>query len=105
MASGGRLWRGRLALGLAAGSAAASGRPGQTPGREFVISVPGIPGPYCAYGIEKRLRELPGIGRVELDWNEERIKAMVTAGHTVTSVQIRDAVERSEYPYRYRIEP
>ena len=44
---------GGIGLPLEAASAAGDG--------EIIVSVPGIPGPYCAYGVEKRLLELGGI--------------------------------------------
>lgn len=30
------------------------------------VAVPGIPGPYCAYGTQKRLLEIPGVQKVEI---------------------------------------
>lgn len=71
----------------------------------LTISVPGIPGPYCMYGIEKRLRALPGMARIELRWREEEIRVEAAAGATFTPADLRAAVERAEYPYRYTVEP
>lgn len=71
--------------------------------RNVIVSVPGIPGPYCAYGVEKRLFELAGVRRVELLWEKEQIRVSIKDDKTVTSEQIRTAFERSEYPYEYKI--
>lgn len=68
-----------------------------------VIAVPGIPGPYCAYGAEKRLLEVPGVARVATRWHEERIVVTLAPGALVTIRDLRRAVERSKYPYRYEI--
>ena len=73
-------------------------------GREIIVSVPGIPGPYCAYGVEKRLLERDGIQRVELLWKEEKIRIVIAEGKTVTRDQIMAAVEEADYPYEYEIE-
>lgn len=71
--------------------------------KEIILSVPGIPGPYCAYGVEKRLLELDGIVRVELHWKDETIRAVIAEGRTVTAEQIRTAVKLADYPYEYSI--
>ncbi len=71
--------------------------------RVVIVSVPGIPGPYCAYGVEKRLFELDGISRVDLLWEKEQIRVSIKDDKTVTSEKILAAFERSEYPYDYEI--
>ena len=71
--------------------------------RNVIVSVPGIPGPYCAYGVEKRLLELAGVRRVDLLWEKEQIRVSIKDDKTVTSEQILAAFERSEYPYDYKI--
>lgn len=69
----------------------------------IILSVPGIPGPYCAYGVEKRLLELDGIVRVELRWKDETIRAVIVEGKAVTADQVRMAVKKADYPYEYTI--
>ncbi len=71
--------------------------------KESILSVPGIPGPSCAFGVEKRLLELDGIVRVELHWKDETIRAVIAEGRTVTTEQIRNAVKLADYPYEYSI--
>lgn len=73
--------------------------------RQLTISVPGIPGPYCMYGIEKRLAEMPEIEQIDLRWDAEEIRITVKPGASVTRRQLEDAVERAEYPYTYSISP
>lgn len=71
--------------------------------RDIIVSVPGIPGPYCAYGAEKRLLELDGVERVELLWKEERLRIVIAAGKVVTAKQIEAAMKRADYPYDYSV--
>ena len=71
--------------------------------RQFIISVPGIPGPYCAYGIEKRLLELPGVKRVALVWKEAQVTATIADDSSLTAAQIEEAVRRADYPYNYKV--
>ncbi|OFW39738.1 MAG: hypothetical protein A3F70_01730 [Acidobacteria bacterium RIFCSPLOWO2_12_FULL_67_14] len=75
---------------------------GQPP-RGVTIAVPGIPGPYCMYGIEKRLAEMPEIEQIDLRWDAEEIRITVKRGASVTRQQLEDAIERAEYPYKYSI--
>ncbi len=71
---------------------------------EIIISVPGIPGPYCAYGVEKRLLEIDGIKNVSIRWQKEQIRAELEPGSQVSELEIRQAVERADYPYDYSVE-
>ena len=73
------------------------------PQQEIVISVPGIPGPYCAYGVEKRLLELKVIDRVQLLWEKEQIRATLKPGGTITESELAKLMARADYPYDYNI--
>jgi hypothetical protein len=73
------------------------------PQRGITISVPGIPGPYCMYGFEKRLVEMPEIEQIDLRWDAEEIRIAVKPGASVTRRQLEDAIQRAEYPYHYSI--
>ncbi|HEY1145967.1 MAG TPA: hypothetical protein VGE84_06475 [Allosphingosinicella sp.] len=98
VARGGRFAGLALLLGLAGRAYAEK----QT-GREIVISVPEVPGPYCVYSIDKRVRELTGVQRVDFLWPQEKLRVMLAADSRVTASDVRQAVERSEYPYRYTV--
>ncbi|MBI4264676.1 MAG: hypothetical protein HY657_09890 [Acidobacteria bacterium] len=69
----------------------------------ITISVPGIPGPYCMYGIEKRLAEIPEIERIDLRWDAEEIRITVRPGASLARQQLDGAIDRAEYPYTYSI--
>lgn len=71
---------------------------------EITISVPGVPGPYCMYGVEKRLAARPEVADVRLDWAEEEIRIALKPGARTTEERIEEAIQRAEYPYEYRIE-
>lgn len=73
------------------------------PQRGVTIAVPGIPGPYCMYGIEKRLAEMPEIEQIDLRWDTEEIRITVKPGASLTRRQLEDAIERADYPYTYSI--
>ena len=75
----------------------------QSSSGDIIIAIPGVPGPYCVYGIEKRLGEQQGIERVDLLWEDEQIRIVLTAGSRLTEADVREAVEGSEYPYPYQV--
>lgn len=71
--------------------------------KEIVIAVPGIPGPYCAYGLEKRLLELPGATSVSTLWDRERIVLRLRDDARIGVADIERAVKRADYPYDYEV--
>ena len=73
------------------------------PQQEIVISVPGVPGPYCAYGVEKRLLELKVIDRVQLLWEKEQIRATLKPGGEITESELAKLMASADYPYGYNI--
>ncbi len=68
---------------------------------EIIVSVPGIPGPYCAYGAEKRLLEMDGVQQVILLWQEEQIRVLIEDGSSVTPADVKKAFQKADYPYKY----
>lgn len=69
----------------------------------IVISVPNIPGPYCAYGVEKRLLELEGVDEVQTSWEREQIRIVTKEKARLTADGIKQAIKRADYPYTYDI--
>lgn len=94
---------GVVAVGGGGGAGQAAASPGAAEERAVVIEVPGIPGPYCAYGIEKRLRNAPEVARIETDWEAEEMRVYPTPQRLLSREIVRRAVEASEYPYEYTI--
>lgn len=87
-----------VVLGVIRGPVGAQAR------NEITITVPDVPGPYCVYGIEKRLREMPDVAGVRLLWEQDEIRVVPKEGADLTREQIEAAIERAEYPYAYSIE-
>ncbi len=71
--------------------------------KEIVLAVPGIPGPYCAYGVEKRLLEVEGIIEVRTMWTREEILIVTNDEAAITAERIDQAVKQADYPYSYEI--
>lgn len=87
---------GAIGMTLSAGSAT------DAVAKEIILEVPGIPGPYCAYGAEKRLLEIAGVTEVKTLWETAQIR-VVTSDRTITADDIRRAMDRADYPYKYEI--
>lgn len=88
-----------LALGVAAAPArssapaAASPAPQQNaPFDAFEVRVNGMACPFCAYGIEKKLRALPGAREVKVDLEAGRATFEAPAG-TVSREQVQKAIK------------
>lgn len=74
-----------------------------TQAKEIILNVPGIPGPYCAYGVEKRLLEIGGVTQVKTLWDTAQIRVVTSDRARITADDIRRAIERADYPYKYEI--
>ena len=88
-----------LALGVAAAlplsraSASAAPAPLQKGDLDaFEVRVNGLACPFCAYGIEKKLRALPGAREVKVDLEGGRATFEAPAG-TVSKEQVQKAIK------------
>jgi len=71
-------------VSLTAGSAMA-----QT---KYVISVDGLSCPFCAYGLEKKLKKVKDVESVTIDLNEGEVVVIAKAGATIKEESLRKAV-------------
>ena len=91
---GGRLARlgAILLLGLSVGAEARAG--------EFVLRVDGLACPFCAYGIEKKLLEVPGVEGIEVLLDEGRIVLELSPETSLEVAALDAAVERAGFTLR-----
>jgi copper chaperone CopZ len=93
----------RTLVTCAVGAVLWAAGPATSIAKEIVLSVPGIPGPYCAYGIEKRVMELDGVEEVKLSWESQQITIVMREQARITADEIKQAVRKADYPYKYEI--
>jgi len=75
-----------LALGLSVGGLAfADDSP-------YQIRVDGLSCPFCSYGIEKKLRALPGVKQVEVNMESGMVTVHMIPETTVSDEQLKKAV-------------
>ncbi len=60
--------------------------------QQYKIGVDGLACPFCAYGIEKKLRAIPGARDVKVDLEEGRATFEAPSG-AVTEQQVKQAVK------------
>ena len=76
-------------VSLTAGSAMA-----QT---KHVIGVDGMSCPFCAYGLEKKLKKVKDVESVTIDLNEGEVVVIAKAGATIKEESLRRAVKEAGF--------
>lgn len=66
-------------------------------GRQAVITVDGLQCPFCAYGIQKQLKKLPGATKVEVELAKNQAIVSFKPGADVTDDQLREAVRKAGF--------
>lgn len=77
------------ALGLATTAIAAQPR--------YQIQVDGLACPFCAYGIEKKLRAIPSVERVETNIKEGTVVVVMKDGATLDRPRVERAVREAGF--------
>jgi mercuric ion binding protein len=75
-------------------------------GATVTLEVDGMSCPFCAYGLEKRLRELPAVDMLVIRVSDGVVQIRAKDGQELTDRQLREAVERAGFTLReiHRIE-
>lgn len=67
---------------------------------DIIIEVDGIACPFCAYGIEKRLKKIDGVAELSVLLEEGRIQLRLDEGATVSEERLREAVTEAGFDAR-----
>jgi len=59
---------------------------------KHVIGVDGMSCPFCAYGLEKKLKKVKDVESVTIDLNEGEVVVIAKAGATIKEESLRKAV-------------
>jgi len=57
-------------------------------GTRYQMRVDGLACPYCAYGIEKNLKKIDGVEKIEVDLDNGLVIVDVASGVTLTDAQM-----------------
>jgi len=69
-------------------------------GTEYRMRVDGLACPYCAYGIEKKLKAIEGVGKIDVDLNAGLVIVDVTEGTRLTEPQMKTLLQDAGFTYR-----
>ena len=69
-------------------------------GASVTLKVDGMVCPFCAYGLEKRLRDLPALDETLIQVSDGLVQIRVKEGEQLTDEAIEDAVERAGFSLR-----
>lgn len=69
-------------------------------GTEYRMRVDGLACPYCAYGIEKKLKEIDGVGKIDVDLDAGLVVVDVDEGIELTEPQMKTLFKDAGFTYR-----
>ncbi len=69
-------------------------------GSEYRMRVDGLACPYCAYGIEKKLKAIDGVGKIDVDLKAGLVTVDVDKGATLTEPQMKTLFRDAGFTYR-----
>ena len=65
--------------------------------QKATVEVAGVSCPFCAFGLEKKLKQLPGVEKVTIKIHEGKADIEVAKGQKVTQEQIEQAVKEAGF--------
>ncbi len=69
-------------------------------GTEYRMRVDGLACPYCAYGIEKKLKAIKGVEKLNVDLNAGLVIVDVADGAKLTEPQMKTLFKDAGFTYR-----
>ncbi|MCH8250703.1 MAG: heavy-metal-associated domain-containing protein [Proteobacteria bacterium] len=82
-----------IALAMSSASALADGT-------QYQMRVDGLACPYCAYGIEKNLKKIDGVDKVDVDLNSGLVTVNVAEGVTLLEAQMSKLISDAGFTFR-----
>ena len=64
---------------------------------KYIIQVNGLTCPFCAYGLEKKLKKVKGVESVSIDLEKDEAVVLTRAGETVEEESLRKAVRSAGF--------
>jgi len=69
-------------------------------GSHYRIRVDGLACPYCAYGVEKKLKAIDGVEAIDVDLDEGLVRVDVTEGTLLSEEQLIRLFQDAGFTYR-----
>ena len=64
---------------------------------KYVLKVNGLTCPFCAYGLEKKLKKVKGVESVSIDLEKDEAIVLIKDGTVVQEEAIRKAVKKAGF--------
>jgi len=64
---------------------------------KYVIGVDGLSCPFCAYGLEKKLKKVENVMSVSIDMNKGQAVVIAKSGVTIKEESLRKAVKEAGF--------
>jgi mercuric ion binding protein len=75
-------------------------------GTRYVMRVDGLACPYCAYGVEKKLKKIEGVEAIDVDLDRGLVTVEVREGVRLTDEQMTRLFKEAGFTFRsMRAEP
>jgi len=69
-------------------------------GTQYQMRVDGLACPYCAYGVEKNLKKIDGVDKIEVDLNKGLVTVNVAKGVTFSEAQMTKLFTDAGFTFR-----
>ncbi len=69
-------------------------------GTHYEMRVDGLACPFCAYGIEKKLKAIEGVSNIKVDLNKGLVSVDMAEGKTLSEEQMKKLFDDSGFTYR-----
>lgn len=69
-------------------------------GTQYAMRVDGLACPYCAYGIEKKLKQIEGVEKIDVDLEKGLVTVNVREGVEITEPQMKQLFKDAGFTYR-----
>ncbi len=66
----------------------------------YALRIDGLACPFCAYGVEKKLNEIPGVERIDVDIKKGEVVLTLSKGATLAEPIAREKVKRAGFTLR-----
>ena len=69
-------------------------------GTHYSIRVDGLACPYCAYGVEKKLKKISGLSNIKVDLKKGLVTVDAAEGTTLNEKQLKKLFKDAGFTYR-----
>ena len=69
-------------------------------GTEYAMRVDGLACPYCAYGIEKKLNQVDGVEKIDVDLAKGLVTVQTRDGTEISESQMQQLFKDAGFTYR-----